>query len=325
MRRRLPDGSASDVVGHVLEETPESLVVLPIDAPAVRIARRDVIARRVVPPKTVRPSSSAEAIERIAAQGWPGTTVSRLGGWLIREGAGWTGRANSCLVAGSPGLPTGQALEVVAAYYRCRGLPPRLQLPHAADDPGGRAAAEVEQAATQAGWHAYDPTQVLVADLRRLSDTPELRPLTKSGHQITVAGEDLVAEWADDLEPEWGTIVRGGEVAADPRARAVLTSAPAHYVLLRDAGSEGMAGSPVAAGRLVRTGDWAGVSCVEVIPDGRRAGVGRAVTALLLDRARRDGARFAYLQVQESNVGATALYAALGFVRHHCYHYRVLS
>ncbi len=331
VRRRLPDGSAGDVVGNVVSETPETLLVLPDDAPVVRIDRRDVIARRVTPPKAVRPSSSAGAIERIAAQGWPGTSAVRLGGWLLREGGGWTSRANSCLVAGDPGMPTARALDLVAAHYRSRALPPRLQLAHAAGRPGDAAAAEVEQAADDAGWQPHDPTHVMVADLRRLSAsaTPP-QPAASDPSGVTVSGRDVTIEWAEDVTAEWAAIVRGGEVAADPRARAVLTSAPAHYLLLREAADDGDspvqddAGGVLAAGRLVRTGDWAGLSCIEVVPRSRRLGLGRTVSTLLLDRARRDGARFAYLQVEESNAIAESLYAALGFAHHHRYHYRCL-
>ncbi|MDO5710478.1 MAG: GNAT family N-acetyltransferase [Micrococcales bacterium] len=314
VRRRLPDGALSDIVGQVLSDDGEALVILPNDAPAVRILVRDIAARRVVPRRAVRPSSSAQALERLAAQGWPGTSASRLGGWLVRTGDGWTSAANSCLVAGDPGLPADQALGVVAAHYVRVGLTPRVQLAHAVGRPPDEKAAAVEDAAAESGWRPHGPSHVLVADLRRLPESHE--------QERGCAGRDgpVDVDWAGDVTPDWARIVRGGEIATDARARAVLMSAPADYLLLRDG-----SGAPVAAGRLVRNADWVGLSCVDVVPQRRRAGLGRAASRHLLERARHGGARFAYLQVKESNRAAFDLYRSLGFVPHHRFHYRALE
>ena len=49
------------------------------------------------------------------AAGILGVVLLVLGGWLIRAGLGWTGRANSTLIAGDPGLPITDALTAVEA------------------------------------------------------------------------------------------------------------------------------------------------------------------------------------------------------------------
>lgn len=332
VRRRLADGMLGDVVGHVLTEDSDALVLLPIDGPAVRIRPDDVMARRVVPERAVRPSSSAEAIERITSAGWPGLVVSRLGGWIVREGLGWTGRANSCLVAGDSGLAPQDALDLVATHYARVGLTPRLQLTHPVGQAPHAAAAAVEQAAEASGWVPYDLTHVLVTDLRRPLEGPLDREDDHEVDHEAAAGlgrrpgttdrmtsPTVSAHWSDTVSPDWARIVRGAEVATDPRAIPVISAVPAQYLLLRET-----SGAAVAAGRLVRTGDWVGLSCIEVVPTHRGVGLGRAVTAALLQEARRGGARFAYVQVEDGNP-ALDLYRSLGFTPHHRYHYRALA
>ncbi|HYO36111.1 MAG TPA: GNAT family N-acetyltransferase, partial [Geodermatophilus sp.] len=41
-------------------------------------------------------------LERLAARGWRGDEEVPFGGWLLRAGGGFTGRANSVLVLGGP-------------------------------------------------------------------------------------------------------------------------------------------------------------------------------------------------------------------------------
>src|SRR5438270_176346 len=49
-----------------------------------------------------------------------------LGEWLLRAAGGFTGRANSALAAGDPGMPLPQAVDQVCRWYAARGLPPAL-------------------------------------------------------------------------------------------------------------------------------------------------------------------------------------------------------
>lgn len=315
VRRRLPDGSVGDVVGHVVARGADTTTVLPEDRPAVVVADDDVVAARTVPPRAVRPTSSAEDLERLAARGWPGVERLRLGGWLLRAGLGWTSRANSCLVAGDPGLPMAEALEVVVRFYRRRGLVPRLQYVGAlgagerATGPprpeADRGAAGSARGGGPDGWVAYDETLMLVADLRRLD-------LTTGAEGVA---DRRASRWADRPDDDWLAVNRGGEGRANPAVARVLSAAPAQYLTVADDTG------PVAVARVARTDDWTGLAGVEVTPGARRTGLGTRVTVESLAWARRYGARFAYLQVQESNPVALRLYERLGFRRHHTYHY----
>ena len=68
-------------------------------------------------------------LERVAAQHWRGTEEQWLGEWLLRAADGFTGRANSALPLGAPGLPLDEALDYVTGWYRARGLPAVMAVP----------------------------------------------------------------------------------------------------------------------------------------------------------------------------------------------------
>ena len=73
-----------------------------------------------------------EDLERAAALHWQAPETEPLGEWRLRAAAGFTGRANSALPVGDPGLPLPEAVAAVEAWYRRRGLPPMIVLPQGA-------------------------------------------------------------------------------------------------------------------------------------------------------------------------------------------------
>jgi N-acetylglutamate synthase len=82
-------------------------------------------------------------------------------------------------------------------------------------------------------------------------------------------------------------------------------------------------GSTVAIGRVAVASGWGGLTALEVDPGHRRAGLATAITAALAAAAASHGATGLYLQVEEDNQAARALYARSGFTDHHGYHYRI--
>jgi GNAT superfamily N-acetyltransferase len=77
----------------------------------------------------------------------------------------------------------------------------------------------------------------------------------------------------------------------------------------------------VAIGRVVVTGEWAGLAAVEVDPGRRREGLARRIVTTMIAWAVEHGADKAYLQTMQDNHGAIALYAPFGFTDHHAYRY----
>ena len=97
-------------------------------------------------------------LELLAAGGWRGTEEARLGDWLLRAGGGFTGRANSALVVGDPGLARPDAVDAVTRWYADRGLRPCAMLP-------GRQSRAADAAFAAAGWELDEDVLVLTAPL----------------------------------------------------------------------------------------------------------------------------------------------------------------
>lgn len=245
-------------------------------------------------------------LERTAAAHWRGTEEERLGDWLLRAAEGFTGRANSALPLGDPGLPLDEALAAVTAWYRARGLPPMIVVPAPLEpDSAGQA---LDTQLTERKWATRPgPAFVMVADLP-LGEQLD-RGLTE-GREVRVASEPGDA-WAAMYHYR-------GQAHLPPVARKVLTSAEDQSFVSIWSGGE-----VLAIARLSVAGGWAGLTAVEVSPACRRQGLGAAITAAACRVAERDGIRRVFLQVEVTNNPARALYERLGFRYSHRYHYRV--
>ena len=246
---------------------------------------------------------SIEDLEHAAAAGWRATEEDRLGDWLLRAADGFTGRANSALAAGDPGLPLPAAIRQVRAWYQQRGLPAMVAVPYPAGQPS---ASPLDRALADLGWTVRaDAAIVMTAKARAVA-----------AH----AGPDGAAEVAIEADPDPAWLARyhyrGQQLP--PVAIKLLTSAPWQAF-----GSVRTSGETIAIGRVAHAGDWAGLTAIEVDPRFRRQGLGSAVTTALSAVAAERGASGIYLQVTDGNAAARALYRRLGFADHHGYCYRV--
>ncbi len=310
LRHRLPDGSASDALGELVAADDASLVVATRRG-EVRVRRGDVLAGKAVPPPPRRRGAPHEAVstdqlEAVVAEHWRPDERVDLGGWRLRAAGGFTGRANSALAIGSPGVPLHDAVAAVEDFYRRRGLPPRVAVPHAAHvDPDEPALAR-ELAAR--GWAVDTPTLVMTAALAALPGAAGV-PLP-AGCSVATAPEPDAA-WLERYHYR-------GTTAVPPAGRRVLVSADAQvFVRVLDGGET------VAVARGSASPGWVGLTAVEVAPSHRRRGLARRLLAEVADWGRARGAVSAFLQVAAANTGARALYGAAGFSVHHAYHYRV--
>jgi ribosomal protein S18 acetylase RimI-like enzyme len=118
----------------------------------------------------------------------------------------------------------------------------------------------------------------------------------------------------DDWLRGWLAVKAGGGVDLD-LARRVVAGAAARYATASD--EHGVVGVIRAA----PAGEWVGLSCLMVAERGRRRGLGRRLTELALRDAADRGATRAFLQVEEHNVGARALYLGAGFQTAEVYEY----
>jgi ribosomal protein S18 acetylase RimI-like enzyme len=122
--------------------------------------------------------------------------------------------------------------------------------------------------------------------------------------------------FADAPSEEWLAAYhyRGG--ALPPVAADVLRlgAAPAFGSVVED-------GAVVAIVRSALDEGWVGLTAVEVDPAHRRRGLGTHLLRGVLEHGLDRGARCVYLQVDDTNTAAQALYDGVGFSTHHTYRY----
>jgi N-acetylglutamate synthase len=244
-------------------------------------------------------------LEQVAAAHWRGTEEEWLGEWLLRAAEGFTGRANSALPLGDPGVPLDEALAAVTQWYRARGLPPMIAVPTPleADSPGRALDSHLSQRLwlTRPG-----PAFVMLANL----------PLGIPSDGLPAGREVRVSDEPDDA---WVARYHyRGQDHLPPVARKVLTSAEDQSFVSIRSGDE-----VLAIARLSIASGWAGITAVEVNPACRRQGLGVAITAATCLEAEQRGISHVFLQVEVDNAPAQALYRRLGFSYSHRFHYRV--
>jgi ribosomal protein S18 acetylase RimI-like enzyme len=287
VRRRLDDGRATDVLGELISFDEDALVVRTERGEEHRFRRADVEAGKRIGPRPARYSEVA-ALERVADRAWPAPVHEPLGEWALRAAEGWTNRANSALPLGDPGRPLPEAIEACHAWYRERGLLPRITVPL----PLRR-----DVVRELHGWTAQPLVLVQAAALDQ-AEAPAV-PVRLEEHPT----------------PDFLAIVRARKESLPDAAMSVLTDVPAvRFAEVRDDD-----GSLLAITRGAVVEDWLHIATVEVLPVARRRGLAVSAYQALAQWATTIGARRAFLQVEERNEAAVALYARLGFTTHHTY------
>lgn len=285
----------SDAVGDLVAEGAD-LVVQTRRGP-VRIDRDAVVAARAVPPAVPRRAGLAAvvALEALCADAWPAAVDEPLGAWRLRAAGGFTGRANSALAIGDPGLPVPDALDAVVAFAERTGTRPRVQVP--VGSPWDRA---VERAGwvLDSGHAAGAEVAVLVGELGPIAARPGPLPVELPERPAPEWFREEYAPIARAVLDPGGTPPVGFGIARDGstvlgRVRACLVEEHVHVAMLHT--EEAARGRGIATGMLAAAAAW----------------------------GRERGARWMVLQVALHNAGARSLYSRSGMVEHHRYRYLV--
>jgi ribosomal protein S18 acetylase RimI-like enzyme len=241
-----------------------------------------------------------DQLERAAARHWQAPETQRLGEWLLRAAQGFTGRANSALPLGDPGVPLPEAVAAVTDWYLRRALPPMIAVPLPLADARGH---RLDDFLAERSWVLRSgPALVMTA---AIADIPAPDP-------------HIDLQLDPEPGPDWLALYRYRGQELPPIAPRLLMSAPwqAFGSIRRD-------GRAVAVGRVSVAGSWGALTAVQVDAGCRRQGLGAAMTSALAAAAARRGARGVLLQVETGNEPARALYLGCGFRDAHRYHYRI--
>ncbi|MFB9235268.1 GNAT family N-acetyltransferase, partial [Plantactinospora siamensis] len=206
----------SDALGELTELTGTHLTLATADGP-LRVPLSELHRAKRVPAARPPGRAATAELERAAAEAWPAPVQERLGDWLLRAADGWTGRANSALAVGDPGLPIAAAIDAVESWYDRRGLPALVATPLPL-------AAAVAAELDRRGWGARPPVLVQTASLATLRTT---RPDHTAPPHDTAQADGRVrpaVELATGPAEDWLDIVAGRKGGLPPAARHVLTA-----------------------------------------------------------------------------------------------------
>lgn len=240
----------------------------------------------------------------VEAATWPALDHEAVDGFDAGFSAGVTRRANSAVAVRPVRDPHG-ALDELALRYAAHDLPLIVRAP------GAPAIEELDRAIGERGLRTVSWTDVLVRDL----------PASCEGAEVLEGGEiderfgqlGLSIAVAPEPDDGWLRVWRGEETeSARDAARKVMTGVDSRYLAARRSAADG-GGETVAIIRVAVDRSWAAISCLTVTSDARRLGLGRALTVRAFREARELGANRAFLQVNEDNAAAHALYTRLGF------------
>ncbi|GAA2682663.1 N-acetyltransferase [Actinoplanes palleronii] len=258
---------------------------------------REVHRAKRVPPASRPHAASVIALELAADAAWPAPVRAKLGNWLLRAADNWTGRANSALAVGDPDRPLDAAIDAVERWYHDHGQRPLINAPMPL-------AAPVNATLDARGWSARPLTLV---------QTSPLAPILAAPARTDLPPVDL----ADSPGDDWYAMVAEHKGTLPASAIRILNGVPEKvFAHVRDADGDLLA---VARGAITGPDRWLGVSLLQTAPAARRRGLGRHVVRGLAQWAAQHGSSRAYLQVEERNTAAVALYGRMGFSTHHTY------
>ena len=242
------------------------------------------------------------AIERAAVRGWPAIDTVAIDGWLARWSSGGSVRANTVAALDFKG-DLDRALGRVVQFYRDRGGVPKILITEVSEPSG--LDAELERR----GWQRHGAHVTLTKHLAA-------SPIRFLGDRAGVTVERHTR-----ADQAWADIYLGG-LSVDRRACAhrLADGTPEPRAFFSGVRN----GEVIACGLTVLDGTLASVQCMGTSASARRTGAATAILTAIELYARANGVSRLYLQTDEANHGALALYAAFGFARASRYHVREL-
>lgn len=240
-------------------------------------------------------------MERATLDAVPPTQRVELDGWLIAIDDGVVSRARSATpLSHVPALARG--LDAVMARYAAASQPACFRLPETSG------LAEVQTLLHSRGLVDASPTRVQVAESAQVATLSPARALA-DGATLHIAAEP------DDA---WCAVFLGDGVAADEAASRTAILRRARHARYA---SVTVDGQTVATGMGSFSEGWASVHGMRTWPAHRGRGFASVIVRALALEALQRGLPQMFLQVEQANTGAQALYRRLGFADLWVYRY----
>lgn len=241
-------------------------------------------------------ATDIESLERATLAAVPPEHVEPFGQWLLAMDRGTVGRAK-CAVPLSHEKPPADDLQSIVQQYAKAGFLASFRLPNIAEF------AEAHAWLAGAGFAVTQPTAVMTLPVESLKVTAEGFCQVGQGLQI-FADERPDAAWQALFLGEGFDPVDGAS-----RVEILARAKDALYISVRS-GSE-----VLACGMAGLSHGWLGIHGMRTAKQARGQGLATTLIAAMAQKALERNIASAFLQVDQSNMGARRLYDRLGFAQ----------
>jgi GNAT superfamily N-acetyltransferase len=239
-----------------------------------------------------------ESLERATLDAVAPPLVEELPGWLLPFDQSTIGRARSAVPLHHAAQDT-HIVQTIVDRYTAHQLPAAFRLADVASLSG------IHQALRRRGFTPQQPTLVQIGSARHMRGVFDEHTNTP----VTVTERPT---------PQWSAVYTApGFDAVDGAHRVQALSRSAAVVFASIADEQG----PVAAGTASFSHGWASVHGMRTLERARGRGLAGCALAALAKQAIARGVDRLFLQVDENNAPALALYQRAGFQTAWRYHY----
>lgn len=235
-------------------------------------------------------------LEEIASNGHVALNVMQYDGWLLRFSGGYTGRANSVSVLYPSRLDMAEKVAHCEACYARQGLPALFKITDCDTELG--------EFLLKRGYEVVTPTDVMILDLEHTDPAAD------------TAGCVFSEEPSGWLPVYFALGEKTDPVMQDLFARMLskVLVDTIYCTVRKDRQAAACASAALEQGCML-------LQNVIVHPAMRGKGLGEKLCRAILERGKEQEARYAYLQVEQTNTAAMNLYRKLGFRKVYTYRY----
>lgn len=242
--------------------------------------------------------------EELSLNAWPSLRVMLYDGWILRFSNGYTKRANSSNPLYPGTLDIGQKIRVCENIFTEAKLDTIFKITEETQP------SHLDAMLESAGYVVEAQSFVQTLQLERIS-----RSAADNDYYGIVLSQEPTSKW-------FSAFFRMSGLADEMRETAkqmLLNTVPQK----RLASIRSAEGEIVACGMAVLQGEYVGLFDIMTDKNFRRRGYASRLTMSLLEWAKANGAKTAYLQVVANNKPAIELYSRLGFIQSYRYWYRI--
>jgi len=235
--------------------------------------------------------------EELSMNAHPAIKTQVFDGWILRFANGYTNRANSVNMVYPSNIDGISKIDHCEKVYASQGLATVFKITPLSID--------LDKSLEERGYKKITPTNLMIKIITE-QETPELK--------TTIT---------DTINPEWQqNYFRLNGITDEPRMvtnQIILTNIQNKTLLASIIEN----GTTIACGLAVIEREYVGLFDIVVDVNYRGKGLGVDICLSLMNRAIKEGAKKAYLQVVADNAPAVTLYSKIGFVDCYQYWYRV--